>query len=302
MIQDNEQHNSSMIAPTKIKWYSIFSLRSILFTVIGIFFAVVALQGFLVPNNFLDGGVTGISILLLGISGLHISIHLLIFNLPFVIIGFKKIGYTFGIHAIIAILLLAAGMYFIEINVFTKDKVLIALFGGFFIGLGIGFVIKGGGVIDGLEVIAQYTEKKSAFTSAEIILALNIIIILGAAYRFGIETGMYSILVYYTAMKTTNYVVDGFEEFTALTIISKDVVAIKRLVVMEFGKGITVFKGERGYLPGFFDEKADCDIIVTVVTRLEIHRIKKAVLKVDPHAFIYVNSIKEVKGGVFKRR
>ena len=302
MIQGNKQQNSLMINPTSINWHSIFSLRSILFTMIGIFFAVVGLQGFLVPNNFLDGGVTGISILLLGISSLHISIHLLIFNLPFVIIGFKKIGYTFGIHAIIAILLLAAGMYFIEINVFTKDKVLIALFGGFFIGLGSGFVIKGGGVIDGLEVIAQYTEKKSAFTSAEIILALNIIIILGAAYRFGIETGMYSILVYYTAMKTTNYVVDGFEEFTALTIISKDVVAIKRLVVMEFGKGITVFKGERGYLPGFFDEKADCDIIVTVVTRLEIHRIKKAVLKVDPHAFIYVNSIKEVKGGVFKSR
>ncbi|WP_339611534.1 YitT family protein [uncultured Planktosalinus sp.] len=268
---------------------------------IGIFFAVVGLQGFLIPNNFLDGGVTGVSILLLGISSLHISIHLIIFNLPFVIIGFKKIGYTFGIHAIIAILLLAAGMYFIEINVFTQDKVLIALFGGFFIGLGIGFVIKGGGVIDGLEVIAQYTEKKSAFTSAEIILALNIIIILGAAYRFGIETGMYSILVYYTAMKTTNYIVDGFEEFTTIHVISKDAVAIQSLIVKELGKGITVFKGERGYLPGTYEKKEICNIVMTVVTRLEIHRLKKAVLKVDPHAFIYVNSIKEVKGGVFKR-
>lgn len=300
LIQANEQQNSLMSIPTKINWHSIFSIRSIFFTWIGVLFAVVGLQGFLVPNNFLDGGVTGISILLMGIGNLHISVLLLMCNLPFVLIGFKKIGYTFGIHAIIAMLLLSAGMYFIEINVFTEDKVLIALFGGFFIGLGIGFVIRGGGVIDGLEVIALHTEKKLAFTSAEIILTLNILIILGAAYRFGIETGMYSILVYYTAMKTTNYVVDGFEEFTALNIISKDAAAIQSVIVNEFGKGITIFKGERGYLPGFYEKKADCDIIVTVVTRLEIHRIKKAVMKIDPQAFIYVNSIKEVKGGVFK--
>ncbi|CAM4228882.1 YitT family protein [Gillisia limnaea] len=289
-----------MSTPTTIKWHSIFSLRSILFTMIGNFFAVLGLQGFLVPNNFLDGGVTGLSILLMGIGNLHISVLLLICNLPFVLIGFKKIGYTFGIHAIIAILLLSGGMYFIEINVFTEDKLLIALFGGFFIGLGIGFVIKGGGVIDGVDVIAQYAQKKSAFTSAEIILVINILIILGAAYRFGIETGMYSILVYYTAMKTTNYVVDGFEEFTALNIISKDTAAIQSLIVEDFGKGITIFKGERGYLPDFFEIKEDCDVIMTVVTRLEIHRIKKAIFKIDPNAFLYVKSLKEVNGGVFK--
>lgn len=286
-----------MSSSKKINWHSICSLRSILFTVLGVLFAVVGLKGFLVPNNFLDGGVTGISILLLGISPLHISLLLLIFNLPFVIIGFKKIGYTFGIHAGLAILLLSAGMYLIEIEVFTEDKVLIAIFGGFFIGLGIGFVLRGGGVIDGLEVIALHTEKKSAFTSAEIILTLNTLIIMGAAYRFGIETGMYSILVYYTAMLTTNYVVEGFEEFTALNIISKDAAAIQNMIVNEFGKGITIFKGELGYLPKLHKKKTDCDIIVTVVTRLEIHRIKNSVMKIDPQAFIFVNTIKEVNGG-----
>lgn len=300
MVKKNQQQHFVKSNRRKVNWRSVFSLRSLFFIVIGVLFAILGLQGFMIPNNFLDGGVTGISILLMGISDLHISFLLLIFNLPFVLIGFKKIGYTFGIHALIAILLLSTGMYFIEINVFTEDKLLIALFGGFFIGLGIGFVIRGGGVLDGLEVIAQYTEKKSAFTSAEIILVLNILIILGAAYRFGIETGMYSILVYYTAMKTTNYVVDGFEEFTALNIISKEAAAIQLLLVSDFGKGITVFKGERGYLPGSFDKKEDCDIIVTVVTRLEVHRIKNAVMKIDSSAFIYVNSIKEVKGGVFK--
>src|SRR5690606_19328723 len=119
-----------MSSPKKINWHSIFSLRSILFTILGVLFAVVAMQGFLVPNNFLDGGVTGISILLLGIGNLHISVLLLICNLPFVFLGFNKLGYTFGTHAIIAILLLSAGMYFIEIGAFTEDKVLIALFGG----------------------------------------------------------------------------------------------------------------------------------------------------------------------------
>lgn len=285
----------------EIHWHSIFSFGSIFFTISGVLIAVVGLQGFLVPNNFLDGGVTGLSILVTGFSDIHISLLLLIFNIPFAIISFHKIGHTFGIHALIAILLLSAGMYFINIGSFTEDKVLIAIFGGFLIGLGIGLVIRVGGVIDGLDVIAQYTENKSAFTSGEIILVLNILIILGAAYQFGIETGMYSILVYYTAMKTTNYVVDGFEEYTSLNIISNEATQIQSIIVNDFGKGITVFKGERGFLPGSFELKTDCDIITTVVTRLEIHRIKNSVMKIDPEAFLFVKRIKEVKGGILKR-
>ncbi len=286
----------------KIYWSSIFSLRSILFTLFGVAFAVIGLQGFMVPNNFLDGGVTGISILVKGFADIHISFLLIAINIPFLILGFRKIGRTFGIQALIAILLLAAGMYFIQIPVFTTDKVLIAVFGGFFIGLGIGFVIRGGGVIDGLEVIAQYTEKKSAFTSGEIILALNTLIIIGAAYSFGIETGMYSILVYFTAMKTTDYVVDGFEEFTALNIISKDSEKVKDIIVNNFGKAITIYKAERGYLPGSFHVHENCDVVMTVVTRLEIHRIKEAISEIDPNAFLFMHSIKEVKGGIVKRK
>ncbi len=290
-----------MKVPKKIYWRSILSPRSILFTLLGVSFAVIGLQGFMVPNNFLDGGVTGISILVMGFADIHISILLIVFNIPFLILGFRKIGRTFGIQAMIAILLLAAGMYFIQIPVFTTDKVLIAVFGGFFIGLGIGFVIRGGGVIDGLEVIAQYTEKKSAFTAGEIILALNTLIIIGAAYSFGIETGMYSILVYFTAMKTTDYVVDGFQEYTALNIISSESDKVKSTIVNDFGKAITVYKGERGYLPESFKTHSDCDIVMTVVTRLEIHRIKEAISEIDPGAFLFVQSIKEVKGGLVKR-
>ncbi|MGY6523154.1 MAG: YitT family protein [Mongoliitalea sp.] len=284
-----------------ISWKSVFSLRSIAFTIIGVGLAIVGLQGFMVPNNFLDGGVTGISILVKSFSNIHISLLLIGFNIPFLIIGFKKIGKTFGVQASIAVLLLAAGMYLIEIPVFTTDKVLIAVFGGFFIGLGIGFVIRGGGVIDGLEVIALYTERKSAFSAGEIILTLNTLIIIGAAYKFGIETGMYSILVYYTAMKTTGYVVDGFQEYTALHIVSKNPEQIKHMIVHDFNKALTVYKGERGYLPGSFDIKSDADIIMTVVTRLEIHRIREAAVKIDSDAFIFVHSIKEVKGGLIQK-
>ncbi|TBW27604.1 YitT family protein [Gramella sp. KN1008] len=289
------------MASGKIEWKTVFSFRSAAFTFIGVLLAVIGLQGFMVPNNFLDGGVTGLSILMSSYAKFHISLWLLIFNIPFLIVGYHKISRTFGVQALIAMLLLSAGMYFIDIPVFTNDKVLIAIFGGFFIGLGIGCVIRGGGVIDGFEVIAQYTERKSAFTAGEIILALNTLMIIFAALRFGIETGMYSILVYFTAMKTSDYVVDGFEEYTALNIISKESEQIKSEIVNNFHKAVTVYKGERGFLPGSYQAKADCDIIMTVVTRLEIHRIKVAVAEIDSEAFIFVNSIKEVKGGIVRR-
>lgn len=285
----------------EIDWKSIFSLEAIVYTVLGLFIAVVALKGFMIPNNFLDGGVTAISILINKVFKIHMSILLIVFNLPFLIIGYRKMGRTFIIQSLIAILIMAVLMYFVNIPTVTEDKVLIAVFGGFLMGLGIGLVIRGGAVIDGLEIIAHYTTKKVAFTSSEIIMLFNSLVILSAAIKFGLETGMYSILVYYTAMKTSDYVVDGFEEFTALNIISKEFEPIKSLIVNDFGKAISVFKGERGYLPGTFNIKHDCDIIMTVVTRLEIHRIKQAVSKIDPNAFFYVQSIKEVKGGIVKQ-
>jgi uncharacterized membrane-anchored protein YitT (DUF2179 family) len=223
-----------------------------------------------------------------------------VFNIPFLIIGYKNIGKTFSIHALIAVLLLALLMALIDIPAFTSDKVLIAVFGGFFIGLGIGLVIRGGGVIDGLEVIAHYTQKRSGFTTSEIILSINALLFLGAAIEFGIESAMYSILVYFTAMKTSDYVVDGFEEYTALSIISAKYHDVKSLIVNDFGKAISIYKGERGYLPGKFHEKSDCDIIMTIVTRLEVHRLKQAITEIDPDAFFYIQTIKEVKGGIVK--
>jgi uncharacterized membrane-anchored protein YitT (DUF2179 family) len=284
-----------------IQWSSIFHIYSILYTIIGVLCAVVAIKGFMIPNHFLDGGVTGISILAHEIFHINISLLILVLNIPFVFIGYHKIGKTFAVQAFVTIAILALALQFLEVPTVTKDNILIAVFGGFLIGLGIGLVIKAGGVIDGLEIIADYSNKKWGFTTSEIILLVNSVIFLTAAFSFGIETAMYSILTYFTATKTTDYVVDGFEEYTALSIISKESDQVKEIIVKDFNKAITVYKGERGYLPKSFDVKTDCDIIMTVVTRLELHRMKIAIHKADPTAFFFVQSIKEVTGGVVKR-
>jgi len=284
-----------------VDWKSIFSFQYIFYTFIGSFIAVIALEGFMIPNSFIDGGVTALSILFEKVFQIHISIWLVVINIPFIYLGYRLIGKTFAVQSMIAILTTALLMLVVHIPVITNDKLLMAAFGGFLMGLGIGLVIRGGGVVDGLEIIAHYTKKKVGFTTSEIIMLFNTLVIMGAAFEFGIEPAMYSILVYYTAMKTSDYIVDGIEEFTSLSIISKKDQDVKSIIVNEFGKAITVYKGERGYLPGSFNIKHDCDIVVTVVTRLEIHRIKQRIVKIDPDAFFFVQSIKEVKGSYLKQ-
>jgi uncharacterized membrane-anchored protein YitT (DUF2179 family) len=291
---------SSETHSTHINWKAIFSLRAVFYTVLGVASELIALKGFMIPNHFLDGGVTGISILVHEITHLNIGIFLVVFNLPFIYMGYRKMGKTFALQALLAIVLLAVCMNYVDVPTVTKDKTLIAVFGGFLIGLGVGLVIRGGGVIDGYEIVAHYTDQKSAFSSSEIILFTNTILFLSAAFYFGIEPAMYSILTYFTATRTSDFVVDGFEEYTALTIVSKEHDKVKSIIVNDFEKAISVYKGERGYLPGSFDVSHDVDIVMTIVTRLEIHRIQEAIKTTDPNAFFYVQRIKEVKGGVGK--
>lgn len=290
-----------MSVNSRVEWDKVFTLSSVVYIITGVLISFVALKGFLIPNRFMDGGVTSMSIIFNEIFGLSFSTFFVLINLIFVYFGYKKIGKVFAIRSFFAILLLGILTTIINIPTLTQDKILIAFFGGFLIGLGVGLVIRGGGVIDGLEVIADYTNKKSGFSSSEIVLVINICIMLAAAYYFGLETAMYSILTYFTGSKTSDYVVDGFEEYTALTVISKDHDQVKSIIVNDFNKAISVYKGERGYLPGSFDIKADCDIVMTIVTRLELHRIKQAISVADPMAFFYVQSIKEVTGGVVKK-
>lgn len=291
-----------MISRERVNWKHLFSLRNIGFILLGVLSATIALKGFMIPNRFLDGGIIGLSILFHELYHIEIGLLLVVLNLPFIFIGFKRIGRTFTIQTIVAIALLVICIQFINIQAFTDDKILIAIFGGFFIGLGVGLVIKAGGVLDGMEIIAHYTNKKYGFTTSEWVMLFNSAIIISVAINFGGETGMYSILTYFTAMKMSDYVVDGFEEYTALTIISSKEEEIKSMIVNNFNKAITIYNGERGYLPDSFQQKHACEIVVTIVTRLEIHRIKKAVFEIDPKAFLYISSIKEVGGGIVKQK
>lgn len=284
----------------RINWRSLFSVSSVVYSLLGVLAAMIALEGFMLPNHFLDGGVTGIAIVTEEIFGIPFTILLVIFNLPFIYLGYRKIGKTFAVRSLMAIVLLTVLMHFIEIPAFTDDKVLIAVFGGFLIGLGIGLVIRGGSVLDGMEIMAFYTTRNSSFSTGEIILAFNAVIFIIAAFVFSVESVMYSFLVYFTAMKTSDYVVDGFEEFTALNIISKDSEKVKSLLVKQMGKAISVYKGERGYLPNSFNVKYDCDIVMTIVSRLELHQLKKAITVIDPNAFLFVQRIREVSGGIGK--
>jgi uncharacterized membrane-anchored protein YitT (DUF2179 family) len=283
-----------------VDWKKVLNIKNILLILIGTSLAVLAMKGFMIPNRFLDGGITGISILLHEIFHINISFLVIILNVLFIYLGYKRIGKTFAVQTTIAVLLLSVGLLFVNIIPVTHDKLLIAIFGGVLMGTGVGLVIRGGGVIDGAEVIAVFTGRKTGFSNSEIIMLINTIIFAVAAFQFGIETAMYSIITYFTATRATDYVVDGIEEFTAMNIISSQPEEVKIFLVNELGKGITVYKGERGYLPGSFDVKTDCEIIVTIVTRLEIKQIEEGIRKIDPKAFMYVQSIKEASGGILK--
>ena len=281
---------------------SIFSIKSILWKLFGVVFAVIAIKGFMIPNHFLDGGLLGISILIHEFYHINVGIPLILLNIPFVFLGYKIIGKNFAINSFISLIILGILITALPIPTVTHDHFLTAVFGGVFVGLGIGFVIRGGGVIDGLEVLADFTHKKFGFSTSEIIIAINTVVFLVIAFYLGIEKAMYSILTFFTAVKVSDYVVDGFEKLISLTIISPNPEVIKSLIVNDFNKAITTYKGERGNLPGSYGVKHDCDIVVAIVTRLEVHKMKKAIKLKDPKAFMFIQNIREVGGGLTSKK
>ncbi|MEO8721123.1 MAG: YitT family protein [Ginsengibacter sp.] len=273
-----------------------------LFLIIGVILAAFSLKGFLIPNGFFDGGITGISLLIHEIYHMDISLVIVLANLPFIIICIYAINLNYALKTFLCILLLGICLYYFPHYSITSDKLLVSIFGGFFLGAGIGLTMRAGCAIDGIEILALYTWKKTSFTITEIILAINILIFSIAAFRFGIEVALYSMLTYFTATKTVDYVVEGLEAYVGVTIISGKSEIIKDRLVNEMGRGITIYKGERGYLPGKFDLHSDCDIIFTVITRLEIRKLKNLVNEIDPRSFVFASTIKEASGGIIKRR
>lgn len=277
-------------------------IQDLFFIVLGVLITGFGLKGFLVPNQFFDGGITGMSLLLHELYHVNLAYAIVILNLPLILAGYFSVSRSFAYKTLAAVILLGICLLFMPYPIITSDKLLISIFGGVFLGLGIGLSMKAGCALDGVEVLALYTLKKTSFTITEIILGINILIFGIAAFKFGMETALYSILTYFVASRMIDYVVEGIQAHIGVTIISGQSELLKYRLVNDLGRGITIYKGERGFLPGAFDQSADCDIIFTVVNRLELRKLKNLVYDTDDKAFVFANTIREASGGVLKRR
>lgn len=277
-------------------WYNI---RSVLFMSLGILSAGFGLEGFLIPNGLIDGGVTGISLLTNQETGISIAVLIVLINIPFVLLGWRQIGKMFSIKSIICISILAVVLVVLPYPVVTNDKVLIAVFGGFFLGAGIGLTIRGGAVIDGTEILAIFLSRRRSISVGDFIMLFNIVIFSVAAYLHTIEMALYSILTYMAAAKTIDFILEGIEEFTGVTIISPRTDEIADFIKNKMGRGLTIYTGKKGY--GKRGDSKETEIIFTVVTRLEISRLKQEIDKIDPNAFMVTQSINHTHGGMVKK-
>ncbi|MEM9983577.1 MAG: YitT family protein [Bacteroidota bacterium] len=276
-------------------------LRQMVYLILGIASAAFGLESFLIPGALLDGGATGISLLLNLVSGYPVSVLLILVNAPFVALGWIQMGKNFGIKSSLAILLLALVIATIHFPVATQDRLLIPVFGGFFLGLGIGLVVRAGAVIDGSEVLAIFLSKKTGFSIGEIIFLFNVLIFSIAAYLLSLETALYSLLTYFVASKTIDYVLDGFEEYIGVTIVSDYSPIIRSMILTKLHRGVTVYDGHKGYKMEY-REDSQIEILFTVITRLELARLQRELKLIDPNAFVVMHKIKDTKGGMIRHR
>jgi len=276
-------------------------IKDFILITLGVLFAGLGLKGFLIPNDFIDGGVTGISLLTSQVTGMPVPLLIVLINIPFIVMGFKQVSKIFAIKTAFAIAGLAIILLIIPYPIVTHDKLLISVFGGISLGAGIGFAIRGGCVIDGTEVLALYVSRKTSATVGDVILIINIFIFSAAALLLSIEIAFYSVLTYISASKAVDFIIEGVEEYTGVTIISNQCVEIKKTIIEKLGRGVTVYSGKSGF--GKRGEVShEIDILFTVVTRLEISKLKSEIDRIDDKAFVVQHSIKDTKGGMIKKR
>lgn len=292
--KDQSTQFEKAVKNTKVEFSHL--IRDSFFILLGVLSAGFGLKGFLLPNMFIDGGVIGISLTVAELTEIPLSILIVVINLPFLIMGFSTISKQFAFKSIIAIVLLAISVHFIPFPIITNDKLLIAIFGGFFLGLGIGLAIRGGSVIDGTEVLAIFVSKKSSLTIGDVILIFNVLIFLVAAYVFTIEISLYAMLTYLAASKTVDFVVSGIEEYVGVTIISDFSEEIRLSIIEKLGRGCTIYSGKRG------QTLEQIEIVYTLITRLELAKLHTEIDKIDKNAFIVMHSINDAKGGMIKKR
>jgi len=267
----------------------------------GVLVAAFGLKGFLMPSSFIDGGITGISLITSNVTGVSVSLLILVLNIPFMLLALSTVGRQFAIKSIVAIVLLAIAVHVIPYPVVTHDKLLVAAFGGFFLGLGIGLAIRGGAVLDGTEVMAIYLNKKFSLTVGTVILIFNVFIFLSAAYILSVETALYAILTYFAASKTVDFIVDGIEEYIGVSIMTEKPEEIRLAIIENLGRGCTLYMAKKGFAARGETLKGT-EVVYTVITRLELSKLKNEIDKIDTNAFVIMNPIFDAKGGMVKKK
>ncbi|MBK6354366.1 MAG: YitT family protein [Saprospiraceae bacterium] len=275
-------------------------IKDFILITVGIFSAAFGFKGFLLTNQFIDGGATGISLLLSALTSVPLYVFIIIVNIPFVLLAKSILGKTFALKTAAAISGLALCLATVTFPNVTDDNLLVAVFGGFFLGAGIGLSVRGGAVIDGTEVLAIYLSRKLGATIGDIIIIINVIIFSAAAYLLSVEIALYSMITYIAASKTLDFIIEGIEEYIGVTIVSPHCEAIQQMIVESMGRGVTIYNGKRGY--GKRGASNEIDIVYTVLTRLEINKLNTELEKIDPDAFVIMSSIKDTKGGMIKKR
>lgn len=272
-------------------------VKRAVFITIGAIIMAYGLEAILIPNDMIDGGVTGLSMILSHVTSINLSIFLVILNLPFFFLGYKQIGKTFAFSMLYGIVALSIATSFMHhVAPIVTDSLLAVVFGGLTLGLGVGLTIRNGGVLDGTETLAILIEKRLPFSVGEIIMFVNVLIFSIAAFVFGLENALFSMLTYYIAFRTIDVVVKGLEDMKAMYIISNDTTEIAEAITDRLGRGVTYLHGEGSY------SGEDKRVILCVFTRLEETKMKDIIREIDPKAFIISTDVAEVRGGRFKKK
>jgi len=267
------------------------------FLFIGSIIAAVGLEIFLVPNNIIDGGIIGISIIASYLTGVPLSVYIIVLNLPFLIFGYKQIGKTFVFSSLFAIISLSFWVSVLHpVPGLTNDVLLAAVFGGIVLGIGVGLIIRNSGSLDGTEMVAIVFNKRTSFSVGEIVMFFNIFILSSAGLVFGWDRAMYSLLAYFIAFKVIDVTIEGLNEEKAAMIVSDNSYEIADAILARLGRGVTFLEGKGGF------SKEPKTIIYSVITRLEIAKLKAIVYEIDENAFLTINDVFDVMGGKQKKR
>lgn len=270
-------------------------LRKILGLTIGAIIYSAGLNLFLIPNHIIDGGVTGISLLVQALTGVPFSVLIVVLNLPFFYLGYKRLGAGLAVSATYAIIILSlCSSYFEQLKPATTDPFLSTIFGGIIIGIGVGIVIKSGGSTDGTEIVAIWMDNRTSFSVGEIIMFFNFFILGAAGFVFSWNSAMYSLIAYFICSRMIDAVSTGLDSSKGIFIVTTEYDQVSDAIVHDMHRAVTRLHGQGGFL------KDDKDVLYCVVTRLEVTKLKQVVHGIDPSAFLSVFDVQEVQGGLVK--